>query len=129
MAVTESDPIFLNFVNVEGEVKNKLYILEKFEGCIKKSWGSKYHSNHNDNAFTCKFAGAIVEIKFSQIFRTSCIVHTLNLALKNIHAAKNMEANVIPYAQYSWITKVPNDVLIINSFFYHEPFHEACHVQ
>jgi len=43
-------------------------------------------------------------------------VHTLNLALKNIFAAKNTEANTVAYTQCSWITDVSNDVLIINNF-------------
>ena len=36
MAVTESGPMFLNSVNVEGEVKNRYYIAKKLEDCIKE---------------------------------------------------------------------------------------------
>jgi len=43
-------------------------------------------------------------------------VHTLNLALKNIYAAKNTKANSVSYQQYSWITEVSNDALIIKNF-------------
>ena len=35
-AVTESDPMFLNSVNAEGEEKNMHYITEKLEDCIKE---------------------------------------------------------------------------------------------
>ena len=40
----------------------------------------------------------------------------MNLTLKNIFAGKNTKKNVIPYAQYSWITEVSNDVLIMKKF-------------
>ena len=43
-------------------------------------------------------------------------MHTLNLALKNILAAKNTKANVVVYAQCSWITEVSNDTLIMKNF-------------
>ena len=43
-------------------------------------------------------------------------MHTLNLTLKNICAAKITEANVVAYAQCSWITEVSNDGLIIKYF-------------
>ena len=41
-----------------------------------------------NNAANCKSAGLIVQQKYENIFWTPCIVHTLNLALKNICAAK-----------------------------------------
>lgn len=44
-----------------------------------------------DNAPVCKAAGLIIEVEFSSIY--PCVVHTLNLALKNICAAKNTEKN------------------------------------
>jgi len=46
IVVTESGPMFLNSVNVEGEVKNMHYIAEKFEDCMR-GLGLKCHSNHN----------------------------------------------------------------------------------
>jgi len=57
-----------------------------------------------------------VEGKFSHIFWTPCVVYTLNLAFKNIFAAKNTEANVVVYAQCNWITEVSNDALIMKNF-------------
>jgi len=69
-----------------------------------------------DNVSACKAAGAIVESKFPHIFWTSCVVHTLNLALMNIFAAKNTEANAVVYAQCSLITEVSNDALILKNF-------------
>ena len=43
-------------------------------------------------------------------------MHTLNLTLKNIFAAKNTKANAIIYAQCNWITKVSNYALIMKFF-------------
>ena len=44
-----------------------------------------------DNAHVCKATGLIIEAEFPSIYWTPCVVHTLNLALKNICAAKNTE--------------------------------------
>ena len=42
-----------------------------------------------DDAHVGKAAGLIIEAEFPSIYWTPCVVHTLNLALKNICAAKN----------------------------------------
>ena len=44
-----------------------------------------------------------------------CSAH-FESSLKNIFAAKNMEANIVAYAQCSWITEVSNDALIMKNF-------------
>jgi len=36
IAVIKSDPMFLNSVNAEGEVKNMYYIVKKLEDCIRE---------------------------------------------------------------------------------------------
>ncbi|KAL0413564.1 UNVERIFIED_CONTAM: hypothetical protein Sradi_1558100 [Sesamum radiatum] len=43
-------------------------------------------------------------------------VHTLNLALKNICAAKNTEANGITYEECHWITEIAASALMIRNF-------------
>ncbi|PWA50999.1 DUF659 domain-containing protein [Artemisia annua] len=53
---------------------------------------------------------------FPHIFWTPCVVHTLNLALKNICAAKNTQANAETYEECSWITEVTGDVMAIKNF-------------
>jgi len=53
-----------------------------------------------NNAAVCKAAGMIIESKFSSIYWTPCVVHTLNLALKNICAAKNTERNNDLYEEF-----------------------------
>jgi len=46
---------------------------------------------------------------------TFCVVHTLNFALKNICATKNMKANVVTYAQWQLDHRCL-DALIIKKF-------------
>ena len=73
--------------------------MEKFEDYIKEVGPQNVIQIITDNVYACKAAGAIMESKYPHIFCTPCVVHTLNLALKNIFAAKNTEANVVVYAQ------------------------------
>jgi len=44
-----------------------------------------------DNAAACKTTVLIIEAEFHSIYWTPCVVYTLNLALKNICATKNIE--------------------------------------
>jgi hypothetical protein len=55
----------------------------------------------------------LIEFQFSTIFWTHCVVHILNLALKNICAARNIEVNQIIYDECSWINIIASDVFII----------------
>ena len=66
-----------------------------------------------DNANVMKSVGALIEGEYPKIFWRPCVVHTLNLVLKNIYAAKNTEKNEITYS-----TK-------LHTGFYHEPFNEV----
>ena len=66
-----------------------------------------------DNAANCKAAGLIIEAKYNNIFWTPCAVHTLNLALKNICAAKNDEDE---NPELKWISDIAGDALQIKNF-------------
>ena len=92
MPVTKSGPIFLNSINAKREVKIDI-TLKKLEDCIKEVGPQYVIQIITGNASACKAAGAIMKTKYPYIFWTLCIVHTLNIALKNIFAAKNTEAN------------------------------------
>ena len=63
-----------------------------------------------------KSVGALIEGKYPKIFWTPCVVHTLNLALKNICAAKNTEKNEVIYEECSWITRIADDASFIRVF-------------
>ena len=54
-----------------------------------------------DNAKNCAGAGALVHQMYPHIFWTPCVVHTLNLALQNICASKNVENNMITFDECS----------------------------
>jgi len=44
----------------------------------------------------------IIEVSFSKVFIwTFCVVHTLNVALKNIYVTKNVKGNDIFYGECS----------------------------
>ena len=80
-----------------------------------------------DNAQACKAAGAIVEGHYPHIFWTPCVVHTLNLALKNICKVKNTEENEMTLK--STIGSPMSAKCHHLKEFYYEPLHEACNVQ
>ena len=46
-----------------------------------------------------KAARALIEGEYPKIFWTSCVVHTLNLTLKNIYIVKNTEKNEVTYEE------------------------------
>ena len=70
-----------------------------------------------DNASNCVKAGALISAKFPTIFWTPCVVHTLNLALKNICSpllsTRNNEA---VYDACYWIKSVSEDVNWIKNY-------------
>ncbi|XP_030936466.1 uncharacterized protein LOC115961669 [Quercus lobata] len=59
---------------------------------------------------------ALIEGEYPKIFWTPCVVHTLNLALKNICAAKNTGKNEVTYEECSWITRIADDASFIRVF-------------
>jgi len=59
-----------------------------------------------DIAPVCKVACMLIELEFPSIYWTPCVMHTLNLVLKNIYAAKNTERNSDAYNQCSWISQI-----------------------
>jgi len=69
-----------------------------------------------NNAPMCKVIGMIIEGLFPKFFWTPYVVHTLNHALKNICATKNVEGNDVVYGECSWITKIIDDVSFIRNF-------------
>ena len=69
-----------------------------------------------DNTNVMKSAGAFIEGEYPKIFWRPCVVHTLNLVLKNIYAAKNTEKNEITYEECSWITRTADNTSFIRVF-------------
>lgn len=116
MAVTESGPMFLKAVDCSNEIKDKDFIAKQMRDVIMEVGPSNVVQIVTDNAAVCRAAGLIIEAEFPSIFWTPCVVHTLNLALKNICAAKDTERNSVVYNECSWITKIVEDATFIKNF-------------
>ena len=80
--------MFLRAINASGEEKTKDYIAEKLVGVVEEIGPKNVVQIITDNAANCKGAGLIIQQKYDNIFWTPCVVHTLNLAMKNICTAK-----------------------------------------
>ncbi|XP_047309681.1 uncharacterized protein LOC124913102 [Impatiens glandulifera] len=116
MVVTESGPMFFKAVNCEGEYKDKFYISSLIKEVIMQVGPQNVVQVITDNAPVCKAAGMLIETMYSHIFWTPCVVHTLNLALKNICAPKNIESNEDVYVECHWITEVGDKALMIKNY-------------
>ncbi|OMO86889.1 hypothetical protein COLO4_20882 [Corchorus olitorius] len=116
MAASEGGAIFLKAINCEGEYKDKHYVASLIKEAIADVGAQNVVQVITDNAPVCKAAGSLVEAQHTHIFWTPCVVHTLNLALKNICAAKNSHQNEVNYDLLSWITKVGDDAIYIRNF-------------
>ncbi|XP_074323848.1 uncharacterized protein LOC141660758 [Apium graveolens] len=116
MADTESGPMFLKAVNCEGEYKDKFHIDNIIREVNMKAGPQNVVQVITDNAPICKTAGMLIETYFPQIFWTPCVVHTLNLALKNNCDAKNIESNREVYIECHWITEVAEKAMMIKNF-------------
>ncbi|CAL5411674.1 unnamed protein product [Camellia sinensis] len=116
MAVSESGPMFIKAVDCSGETKDKYFIANLMKETINEVGPSNVVQVITDNAPNCKAAGQLIEAQFPHILWTPCVVHTLNLALKNICAAKNIERNEVTYEECSWIIDIAGDGLMIKNF-------------
>ncbi|XP_058759672.1 uncharacterized protein LOC131632983 [Vicia villosa] len=116
IGICEGGPIFLKAVDGSNEYKDKHYMASIFIDVIKEVGPQNVVQIITDNAPVCKAAGMLIEAEFNHIFWTPCVVHTLNLALKNICAAKNIVGNENVYNECNWITEVVDDVSFIKTF-------------
>ncbi|GAV62857.1 DUF659 domain-containing protein [Cephalotus follicularis] len=95
MVVVEGAPMFLKAVNCEGEYKDKWFISDLISTSILEVGPRNVVQVVTDYALLCKAAELLIETQYPHIFWTPCVVHPLNLALKNICAAKHIEANEV----------------------------------
>ncbi|KAL4611970.1 hypothetical protein ACB092_08G164500 [Castanea dentata] len=116
MVVSDGDPVFIKAIDGSGEFKDKHYIAGVLKDAIKDIGYEKVVQVITDNASVMKAAGSLIEGEYPKIFWTLCVVHTLNLALKNICAAKNTEKNEVTYEECSWITRIGDDASFIRVF-------------
>ena len=128
MVVTEGGPMFLKAVDCSGEVNDKFFIFGLLKEVILEVSPENVVQVITDNAANCRAAGLLIEGQFPHIVWTPCVVHTLNLALKNICAPKNAEGNEVAFEQCGWISEVVEDAMFIKKI-YHESFNEIGHFQ
>jgi len=100
MAINESRPMILKAIDGSSETKDKDFIAKHMRDVIMEIEQKNVVQIITDNAALCKAAGMIIESKFSSIYWTPCVVHILNLALKNIYAAKNTKRNSDLYEEF-----------------------------
>ncbi|XP_061352629.1 uncharacterized protein LOC133297483 [Gastrolobium bilobum] len=101
---------------IKGETNDKNLIFRLLKEVIQEVGETNVVQVITDNAANCKGAGQLIEQEFSSITWTPCVVHTLNLTVKNICAAKNVESNQITYEECSWISNIVGDVVAIKHF-------------
>ena len=131
MVVSDGGPVFIKIIDGSGEFKDKHYIAWVLKDAIKEIGHEKVVQVITDNANVMKSAGALIEGEYPKIFWTPCIVHTLNLVLKNICAVKNTKKNEVTYEECSWITRIVDDasficVFIMNHSMRLAMFNEFC---
>jgi hypothetical protein len=113
IAINEDGPMFMGATNTEGEIKRKEHIAEKLISVIESVGPKNVVQVITDNAANCKGAGLIIETKYEHIFWTPCVVHTLNLALKNICDAN---ANDADNAGLLWIKQTVESAFMIKNY-------------
>ena len=116
MVVSNGGPVFIKAIDGSGEFKDKHYIAGVLKDAIKEIGHEKIVQVIIDNASVMKFTRALIECEYPKIFWTHCVVHTLNLALKNICAVKNTKKNKVTYEECSWITRIADDPSFIRVF-------------
>ena len=116
MTVSESGLMFLKAIKCEGETKDKHFIANLLINTIQEIGPQKVVQVITDNAVACKEAGHIMEAKFRHIFWTPCVVHILNLALKNICAPSTHPRYDDVMEQCGWISWVSSDASFIKNF-------------
>uniref|UniRef100_A0A803L3Q9 DUF659 domain-containing protein n=1 Tax=Chenopodium quinoa TaxID=63459 RepID=A0A803L3Q9_CHEQI len=116
MAASGCAPIFIKSVSCFGEVKDKHFIADLMKQVIDEVGAMNVVQIITDNAPNCKGAGEIIESRYPWIYWTPCVVHTLNLALKNSCASKNLDSNQETYDEFHWITEVHEDAIQVKNF-------------
>ena len=88
MATSQKGPLFIKSIDGTKKYKDKHFIADLLLKVIGEVGHQHVVQIITDNASVMKAAGSIVEAEYPHIFWSPCVVHTLNLALKNICAPK-----------------------------------------
>nr|XP_043619314.1 uncharacterized protein LOC122591158 [Erigeron canadensis] len=116
MATSDSGPLFIKAANCFGEYKDKFYISNLMKEVINEIRHENVVQVITDNASACKAAGELIMSEFPRIYWTPCVVHTLNLALKNICSPRNADNNEMAYDECHWINDIHLEAVGIKNF-------------
>ncbi|KAH1232682.1 hypothetical protein GmHk_09G025276 [Glycine max] len=116
MAISEEGPMFFKAIDGSKEYKDKHYMFDLLKDVIKEVGPQNVVQVITDNVHVCKAVGLLIEAEFPHIFWTPCVVHTLNLGVKNICAAKNVDGNENVFNECGWIAEVIGDASFIKVF-------------
>ncbi|XP_075638455.1 uncharacterized protein LOC142610526 [Castanea sativa] len=116
MATSAKGPLFIKSIDGTKEYKDKHFISDLFLKVIGEVGHQHVVQIITDNASIMKAAGSIVEAEYPHIFWSPCVVHTLNLALRNICAPKNSLENEVSYNECKWIAQVADEATFIRIF-------------
>ncbi|XP_020266352.1 uncharacterized protein LOC109841825 [Asparagus officinalis] len=107
IAVSENVPMFLHYVNVEGEQKNRYFITEKFEDCIRE--------NTEANAIAYAECNWITKVSDDALMIKNFIMnHSMRLAMFNEHS--KMKLLLIADTRFaSWIIMLKRFTMIKRS--------------
>ena len=94
---SEKLPLFIKSIDGTKKYKGKHFIADLFLKVIGEVGHQYVVQIITDNASVMKAAGSIVEVEYPHIFWPPCVVHTFNLALRNICAPKNSLQNEVAY--------------------------------
>ncbi|XP_049936819.1 uncharacterized protein LOC126410608 [Nymphaea colorata] len=116
IAYSLDGPIFLKCVDASGEYKNAEYLKGLFIEVIKEVGEDNVVQIITDNALVCQRAGMNLasDPKYSHIFWTPCVAHSINLALKSICNPSKDDPNAGFLC--SWIEELEHDVKNIRNF-------------
>ncbi|KAG5531582.1 hypothetical protein RHGRI_026259 [Rhododendron griersonianum] len=116
MGASDGGAVFMRAVNCEGETKDKTFIAKLLGEVINEVGSQNVVQVITNNAPVCSAAGSIIEGIYPKIFWTPCVMHTLNLALKNICAPKETGVAGFALDECLWIKHVIDDVMSVKNF-------------
>ena len=117
MAASTNGAIMLKAINCEGVYKDRLEIARLLLESVDEIGSHNVVQIVTDNAPVCAAAGAIIESTYPHIFWTPCVVHSLNLVLKDIFRAKSFLPGETVDKELKWLMDdVVNDVWFIKNF-------------
>ncbi|KAI8568418.1 hypothetical protein RHMOL_Rhmol02G0197800 [Rhododendron molle] len=116
MGASDGGAVFMRAINCEGETKDKTFIAKLLGEAINEVGPQNVVQVITDNAPICSAAGSIIEGIYPKIFWTPCVVHTFNLALKNMCGPKETGVAGFAFDECLWIKHVIDDVMFVKNF-------------